>query len=563
MNGLGLSAFADSFNKGLTGGISLFNTLTQQQALQAQNNLSNTIALGKYFQDQAAAQDANPFNIGGGTSLSPGIPQGQPDFGGTATIGYPGLAPQQALPLNQLFTPINQNPGSTVTAPAQAVSDPLANFYRSDIPTAGSSRQVYTFAAMQRKRIKDLGLPKQTENALLSQIDNIQQTGKPDLVKSFEASIPKPQDVTLKGDPESEIQAHQRRLALIQDYAKYANKESVQPLKYGTAHLPFGITIPGFADVYQAVGGKLSTPDLQLGDIYDKLSLQEGLVALGGKIPREGSIQRVYKDIPSPSQSYENFPREFKDYALGAKEAYEKLLNTYSEQYLIPEGYKKALQDFESDPNVQRFVGEQHNNSQPASQGAQPGVKPTLQELYKTDPQDFVKSYQQEIIKRAKAKMAGGKVSDPQPGVNFTPNQPSQSQVDIPTLINQAADKYKLDPRLLQALVRQESGGNPRARSNAGAKGVMQLMPATAKAFGVKDPYNAAQNIEAGARYLSQLIQKYNGDVAMALAHYNGGGGAVQHFKKKGGIGIRNPYAPANSWDNQTAGYVNNILGAL
>jgi soluble lytic murein transglycosylase-like protein len=93
--------------------------------------------------------------------------------------------------------------------------------------------------------------------------------------------------------------------------------------------------------------------------------------------------------------------------------------------------------------------------------------------------------------------------------------------------IAQSAARNGVDPNLIIAVMRQESGFNLRARSYKGATGLMQLMPATAQRFGVTNIWDAGQNIEGGARYLRFLLDSFNGDVKLALAGYNAGEHAV------------------------------------
>jgi soluble lytic murein transglycosylase-like protein len=96
-----------------------------------------------------------------------------------------------------------------------------------------------------------------------------------------------------------------------------------------------------------------------------------------------------------------------------------------------------------------------------------------------------------------------------------------------------AAKETLLDPALIHAVIATESHHNPRALSPRGARGLMQLMPFTAKRFFVKDAFNPSQNILAGARYLRELKDLYNGDLQLALAAYNAGPEAVNRYGRK------------------------------
>ena len=102
------------------------------------------------------------------------------------------------------------------------------------------------------------------------------------------------------------------------------------------------------------------------------------------------------------------------------------------------------------------------------------------------------------------------------------------SQLDL--LIFRAGEREGVDPRFIHAVIWQESKYDVSARSHAGAQGIMQLMPDTAKRFGCSDPDDAAANIEAGTKYLSWLLKRFSGDVSLALAGYNAGEGNVDKY---------------------------------
>ncbi len=93
--------------------------------------------------------------------------------------------------------------------------------------------------------------------------------------------------------------------------------------------------------------------------------------------------------------------------------------------------------------------------------------------------------------------------------------------------INISAKRYDVDKNLIKSLIKQESNFNPNCVSDAGAIGVMQIMPNTIEKFNVKDPYNVYQNIDAGTRHLKGMIERYEGDIVKAIAAYNCGGNAL------------------------------------
>jgi soluble lytic murein transglycosylase-like protein len=123
----------------------------------------------------------------------------------------------------------------------------------------------------------------------------------------------------------------------------------------------------------------------------------------------------------------------------------------------------------------------------------------------------------------------------------MTDNQPALSKSGVGDLatneaspydemIVEAAGKYGVDPQLVRLVIGKESGYKPRARSQKNAQGLMQLIPETAKRFGIKNPYDPQQNIDGGTRYLKWLLDRFDGDVKLALAGYNAGEQAVKRF---------------------------------
>jgi soluble lytic murein transglycosylase-like protein len=119
-------------------------------------------------------------------------------------------------------------------------------------------------------------------------------------------------------------------------------------------------------------------------------------------------------------------------------------------------------------------------------------------------------------------------IPNPQTSVQvFTTEAGTTGNPAYDALVRQSAARYGVDPNLVFAVMKQESGYNSRAVSYKGASGLMQLMPATARRFGVTNIFDPAQNIDAGTKYLRFLLDMFNGDVHLALAGYNAGENAV------------------------------------
>ncbi len=144
-----------------------------------------------------------------------------------------------------------------------------------------------------------------------------------------------------------------------------------------------------------------------------------------------------------------------------------------------------------------------------------------------TDPRSGAADFEVEMKSRMK-----------KPDMSVMPFDPLSGRIgdgpsDFRKFALDAARKVGIEPELYDSLIEVESNYNPMSRSRANAMGLAQLIPDTARQLGVQDPYDPKQNLEAGARYLRQMLDRFNGDKSLALAAYNAGPGAVE---RAGGI---------------------------
>lgn len=144
----------------------------------------------------------------------------------------------------------------------------------------------------------------------------------------------------------------------------------------------------------------------------------------------------------------------------------------------------------------------------------------------------------------------GGNTANLTPGPAPPPECPPVTAAQVKPIIDREAGKQKIDPKLVQAVVEVESAYSPCAVSPVGALGLMQLMPSTAESLQVADPFDPSQNITAGTQFLKQMLDRYGGDLAKALAAYNAGPTKVD---AAGGI----PAIP------ETQEYVRKIMGKI
>ena len=175
--------------------------------------------------------------------------------------------------------------------------------------------------------------------------------------------------------------------------------------------------------------------------------------------------------------------------------------------------------------NFQTARGVQVTARKPASIAAQPENKSLVKETAQTAP-----SIENTAILNTNAVPASKPVNKLLMSAGKSLGGFTTGDLEIDSYIVESSARYNIDPLLIYAQMHQESGFKRRATSYKGASGLMQLMPATAMRFGVTNIYDPKQNIDAGIKYMRWLINKFNGNINLALAGYNAGEGAVMKY---------------------------------
>lgn len=191
---------------------------------------------------------------------------------------------------------------------------------------------------------------------------------------------------------------------------------------------------------------------------------------------------------------------------------------------------------------VQRFFDQYGINIQVATNET---VVDAVQSVSSGPTDTAVSSESYDASDAAAGTSASGTTSASQSGEGL------ECSAELDAIFDEAAEKYGVDAKFLKSIAKCESDFDPACVSHSGATGIMQLMPATAAELGVSDSYDPYQNIMGGAQYISELLDKYNGDTSLALAAYNAGSGNVAKY---GGIP---PFTETQNYVKKVLGYYN------
>ena len=177
-----------------------------------------------------------------------------------------------------------------------------------------------------------------------------------------------------------------------------------------------------------------------------------------------------------------------------------------------------------------------------------------IAELARSSSDEGGKSKSSEVTARGSRRYQPPRLAKPKGITTLQAQRLSQ----LAPVIEAAARRNNVPVELICGVILQESGGNTKAVSSAGARGLMQLMPGTAKRFGVTDSFNPAQNIEGGTKYLRFLLDRFDGNIELALAGYNAGEGNVEKYGMK-----VPPFAETKAYIPNVLGYTQSMIDIL
>ncbi|OME55374.1 phage tail tape measure protein [Paenibacillus odorifer] len=247
------------------------------------------------------------------------------------------------------------------------------------------------------------------------------------------------------------------------------------------------------------------------------------------------SAKQVLSDLTTKYGILQNTLNDFNADSSSSKTNNDKVNDSYSDTVEILTDLQKALKE------VKKLQSEEENRQKRMRQSDkayQDSLKKTL-ELKKEElalleqggqnPSQLVSTKVQTTVKTPSDSSSTTVTSSAK-------NNTTTSSTNYSDLINKYANQYSIDPNLIAAIIKTESSFNTNATSSAGAAGLMQLMPGTAKGLGVKNSYDPEQNIAGGTKHFARLVKKYNGDIELALYAYNAGEGNVDKWIKNGKI---------------------------